>query len=107
MIPKRGNKQAQGFTNHYERRKAKGEVTIIAHPKHPNYNEEKERILLGLLVRGTLDVLGAGKWMLTKRIKIEHPTDKGYFKEVVVLTDNGKKLYQRKIREKKESEKHG
>ena len=84
----RPNKQAKSFTKHYERNKAKGR-RYIDNPAHPAYNST----LNTLIVRGTLDHLAKTKFYI-KRIKIEHPTDKGYFKEVLVLTDTGKKRLQ-------------
>ena len=42
---------------------------------------------LKLAVRGTLDVLARTRFDIV-RIKIEHPTNRGYFKEVYVLKKN-------------------
>ena len=83
----RPNKQAKGFTKHYERRKAMGR------------NQLPKEDVNTLIVRGTLDELGRGRWMITKKIKIEHPVDKGYFKEVYVLHEKyGKTLLNHKKR---------
>ena len=92
----RPNKQAVGFTKHYERREKQGRKTIT-NPKHPAYNP-KEEMIVRLIVRGTLDEL-RGKMFLVKKIKIEHPIDKGFFKEVFVLTDSGRALLRRKKRD--------
>lgn len=92
----RPNKQAVGFTKHYERREKQGR-TRISNPKHPLY-KSKDEMIVSLIVRGTLDEL-RGKMFLTKKIKIEHPIDKGFFKEAIVLTDSGRALLKRKKRE--------
>lgn len=84
----RHNKQAKGFTKHQERREKLGRVRIT-NPKHPNYNP-KEVIITKLIVKGTLDHLSGSKSFLFKKAKIEHPTDKGYFKEGYILTDWGR-----------------
>lgn len=93
----RPNKQAIGFTKHYEMRQNMGKI-MISNPNHPDYNNEKTRTILGLIVKGTNDVLSR-KSLWTKKIKIEHPIDKGYFKEVIVLSDIGKRVYKRKKQE--------
>ena len=100
-IGHRQNKTAKGFTAHYERREKLGRVRI-SNPKHPLYKEEKEKIILALIVRGTLDSFakrgGVGSILgLAKKVKKEHPIDKGYFKEVYVISDCGK----RRLRELK------
>ena len=46
---------------------------------------------LRLLVKGTLDTLDRGFFRNSKLTEKEHPTDKGYFKKVFVLNDNGKR----------------
>lgn len=90
-VKQRLNKQAKGFTKHYERNEAKGRVTI-SNPKHPQYDAIKAPLINTLIVRGTLDHLSGNKMFLIKKVKVEHPTDKGYFKEVYILTDSGKRL---------------
>ena len=102
-IKNRPNKLAKGFTKHYERREAKGQIRI-SNPKHPKYNEEKERIINNLIVRGTTDKLNGYSFIYRKLIKKEHPVDKGYFKEVYVLTDSGRAKLARLKREKVLSE---
>ena len=92
----RPNKQAIGFSKHYERREKMGRVRIT-NPKHPSYNV-KEEMITRLIVKGTLDEL-RGKMFMTKKIKIEHPIDKGFFKDAVVLSDWGRSLLKRKKRE--------
>jgi hypothetical protein len=96
-IGHRQNKQAKGFTKHYESREAKGRIRIT-NPKHPNY-DPKEIDITRLIVKGTLDSL-YGHRFLIKRIKIEHPIDKGFFKEVIILNDMGKSLVRRMKRER-------
>lgn len=78
-VANRPNRQAKGFTKHYERREAKGRMT-------------RANLEVGaLIVRGTTDHLVRAKWLYFKKVQVEHPTDKGYFKTVFVLTDTGKK----------------
>ena len=98
----RQNRTAIGFSLNEERRVKHGKVRI-SNPKHPDYNEEKDRILLGLMVRGTTDVLKGGYYMLCKKIKIEHPTDKGFFKEVYVLNEFGKNRLKKLKQNRKEN----
>lgn len=45
---------------------------------------------LKLSVLGSTDVLAVLVNYMFKRVMVEHPTDKGYFKEVYVLSDKGK-----------------
>ena len=45
---------------------------------------------LTLNVRGTLDHLAATNFKI-KKVKIEHPIDKGYYKEAYILSEMGKK----------------
>ena len=85
----RPNKQAKGFTKHYYQMKEKGR-RFIENPVHPNFNH----ILNTLIVRGTLDHLAKGKTFYFKKIKIQHPTDMGFYKEAYVLTDSGKRRLQ-------------
>lgn len=87
-VKNRPNKTAKGFTKHLERREAMGR-TRISNPKHPNYNP-KEILVTKLIVKGTLDHLAGSKTFYFKKAKIEHPTDKGYFKEGYILNDSGK-----------------
>jgi hypothetical protein len=91
-LKNRPNKQAKGFTKHYERNKAKGR-TYIENPAHPAFNAT----LNTLIVRGTLDHLAKTKFYL-KKVRIEHPTDKGFFKDAYILNESGKKLLQSRKR---------
>lgn len=45
---------------------------------------------LALSVRGTFDELAKDKWAKIRKYKIEHPTDEGYFKDIVGLSEKGK-----------------
>ncbi len=105
-VENRPNKIAKGFTKHYEREEAKGKIRI-SNPKHLNYNEEKSIIINKLIVRGTTDELRGYSLFYRKLIKKEHPIDKGYFKEVYVLSDMGKaklaRLKRKKVRSKIET----
>jgi hypothetical protein len=95
-VKNRPNKVAKGFTKHYERNEKLGK-SRIDNPKHPDYKEKSSHIN-SLIVRGTTDVLAGGMLFLIKKIKKEHPIDKGYFKEVFVLSEFGKaKLRNKKI----------
>lgn len=102
-VENRPNKTAKGFTKHYERREAKGQIRIT-NPKHANYNEEKDRIINKLIVKGTTDELRGYSTFFRKLIRKEHLVDKGYFKEVYVLSDMGKLKLARLKREKVWSE---
>ena len=51
---------------------------------------------LKLVVYGTFDVLGKTKRDF-KHISIEHKTDKGYFKRVIILSEIGKEKLKRLI----------
>jgi len=86
----RQNKLANGFS------KMSADTKRISNPNHPDYNDEQFHTLLMLTVYGTTDVLAkrrcGGFSGLAKRTKIEHKTDKGYFKDVIVLSDYGKRL---------------
>lgn len=84
-VKHRPNKVAKGFTKHYEQRENKGRQVRLWLA-----NSNKSSDLSSLIVRGTTDHLAGGKWLYIKKIKVEHPIDKGYFKEVYVLTDKGK-----------------
>jgi hypothetical protein len=101
-IKNRPNKLAKGFTKHFERCEKIGKVRIT-NPKHTKYNEEKIGVITNLIVRGTTDILRGYKSLFCKKIKVEHPIDKGYFKEVYVLTDFGKSKL-RNLKRKKEFE---
>ena len=86
----RQNKLANGFS------RMSADTKRISNPNHPEYDDVKCRILLMLTVYGTTDVLAkrklGGSLGLAKRSKVEHKTDKGYFKDVIVLSDCGKRL---------------
>lgn len=89
-VDKRPNKVAKGFTKHHERNMSKGK-------------ENMKPDIGSLIVRGTTDVLAKKTSLgISKRILKEHPTDKGYFKEVLILSDAGKlKLKQLKYKHEK------
>jgi hypothetical protein len=98
VLMNRHNKTSKGFTIHEEKRKLKGRERI-SNKKHPNYNPKYET-LLKLMVKGTTDVLSGGYTFMVKKIKKEHPIDKGYFKECYILSDFGKMKLKRLKREK-------
>jgi len=100
MLNNRYNKQAIGFTKHNERRVKQGKIRIT-NPKHPLYNEAQANLITTLIVRGTLDILAkrGGIASVGKKVLKEHPTDKGYYKEVYVLSAYGK-LYLKQIKER-------
>ena len=77
-IESRPNKVAKGFTKNAERMKRQGRKHIT------------DNTLLRLTVRGTTDELAGCNFLFKKTMK-EHPIDKGYFKEVFILTDAGKR----------------
>ena len=83
-VSNRHNKQAKGFTKHYERRERMGRKLVLK--KSPT---EAESTITKLIVRGTLDHLARTNFFF-KKVMVEHPIDKGYFKEVYILTDSGK-----------------
>lgn len=93
---RRPNKTANGFTKHYERREKLGRkrpiITLYS-------KQEKADNITRLIVRGTLDLLAAriGILSISRRIKKEHPIDKGYFKEIYIISEYGKRLYKRHI----------
>lgn len=90
-VPNRPNKVAKGFTKHYEGWESLGRVRI-SNDKHPDYNKRgTSREILNLIVNGTTDTLRCLGIALKKKVKIEHPLDKGYFKEVYILTEAGKR----------------
>lgn len=66
--------------------------------------KQKTLLLTTLAVQGTLDELRSrGMMGISKTIRKEHPIDKGYYKEVKVLSDHGKwllKMKRRKLVEK-------
>ncbi len=68
------------MTLHLEQRKAKGKYI----------NDKNADNVLCLAVNGTTDKLAGGYRFLAKKVKVEHPIDKGYFKEAYILTDMGK-----------------
>lgn len=87
-VHNRPNKVAKGFTKHYERNE-KLDKRRITNPKHSDYNP-KDSIINSLIVRGTTDSLSGGLSFFVSRVKIEHPIDRGYFKEVYILSNFGK-----------------
>lgn len=91
QIRNRPNKTALGFYFTDERRKKstnKQRVTF-----HCDLNNEEKMFKNRLNLYGTGDLLSRteGIYPFKKKIKVEHPTDKGYFKEVYIITDAGKK----------------
>ena len=89
-VDNRPNKVAGGFTKQSERWDTQGRVRI-SNPQHPEFNKRGTyREVLSLTVRGTTDVLTSMHHHLFKKVKKEHPIDKGYFKEVLVLSDWGR-----------------
>ena len=72
-LPKRPNKNAAGY--------------LYTSVKCKHKTKDKK---LKLFVYGTFDTLAKIHNTSIKKIKKEHPTDKGYFKEVYILTDFGK-----------------
>lgn len=87
-VESRPNKVAKGFTKHYER--------------GAKYGKENMNPDIGsLMVRGTTDILSKRTHLavsLSKKVMKEHPIDKGYFKQVYVLSDAGKRLLKQKKR---------
>ena len=83
-----------------EERRKKINKERVSNPAHPKYNDQKYKIFLRLAVYGTCDVLAKGINYNIKKITKEHPTDKGYFKEVYILSDAGKRKLNR-LREAK------
>lgn len=71
-------------------RTAAGYLYTSVRSKHKSKDEK-----LKLFVFGTFDTLAKGYNCYIKKIKKEHPIDKGYFKEVYVLTDMGKNKLKR------------
>jgi hypothetical protein len=74
-------------------------VSGTTNNKTVQYQTETVEILSTLAVYGTTDVLakrGGHTLGLSKQITVEHPTDKGYFKKVFVLSDYGKRLIKNK-----------
>lgn len=89
-IENRLNKTAKGFTKHYERWAQQGRQRI-GNYKHPQYNNRgNAKEVLSLIVNGTTDELKGLGWIYKKLVEKEHPTDKGYFKKVYILTDAGR-----------------
>ena len=97
-VNNRPNRVAKGFTKHYERREAQNKQRIT-NPNHPLY-KEKEKLINRLIVRGTTDDLHGYSLLYRKLIKIEHPIDRGFFKQVYILSDMGKGRLKRLKREK-------
>jgi hypothetical protein len=89
-LPSRPNRKAKGALYTEKRRELTTNKKRISNPKHPDYNETKDRTALKLMCFGTCDTLAKLINYSVKKIKKEHPTDKGYFKECYVLTDSGR-----------------
>jgi len=88
----RPNKNAAGqLYTEVRREKVTGKIRIT-NPKHPLYNDEKTRKCLQLVCYGNLDSYNRRKGLgcLSVKVKKEHPTDKGYFKEVFILSRAGR-----------------
>lgn len=84
MVTKRGNKVQGNRSN----KTAVGITKTITDQKR---NTRLKRDVEILSVYGTLDILRGGTLkFLIKKIKVEHPIDKGYYKEIYVLNDMGK-----------------
>lgn len=94
----RHNNNARGFAYTDERRK---KMTGKSRPMGMGPLHNRTDSLNRLNVYGTCDPSASGMHMFLKTIKIPHPTDYGYFKEVKVFNDMGKRLYQRKKNEYK------
>lgn len=71
-------------------RTAAGYLYTSVRSKHKSKDEK-----LKLFVFGTFDPLAKMYNTSIKKIKKEHPIDKGYFKEVYVLTDTGRNKLKR------------
>lgn len=100
QVANRPNKIAKGFTKHLEARQAKGRQRKVDKPWIP-LADQKQYIIGNLSIYGTCDTLAKRKGIvlrIAKVVKKEHPIDKGYFKEVYVLTEYGKKLLKNKLR---------
>lgn len=80
------------MTKNEERNKANG--------KKRNYTNKKSETLLKLMVKGTTDETGRFWDYYVKSIQKEHPTDKGYFKKMYVLTDKGRRILEAKRKAK-------
>lgn len=87
MNYKTTNKQALGFLKTLREQTKDNKLEYL--------RSEKFNLKEKLSLFGTLDSL-AGNKHVTKLVKKEHPTDKGYFKEVYVLTFIGKVRLKRK-----------
>lgn len=91
----RPNKLANGIYLNDKRHERKGKIRI-SNNNHPLFNKKGNYFdILSLNVRGTTDILGRGNWVLIKRVLKEHPTDKGYFKEVYILSKEGRNKLKR------------
>ncbi len=86
----RPNKNAAGFT-YTDRRRAKQRAMFFGGEKEERYNH-----LNKLHIYGTGDELTRNIYN-TSKVKREHPTEFGYFKEFYILNETGK----RKLRELK------
>jgi hypothetical protein len=87
---------AKGFTAHYERRAAQGRKRpFLLPPIVPTEASIKYNQIDWFILFGSLDELNRRRLLtgaISKKVKIEHPTDKGYFKEVYVLSKYGRRL---------------
>lgn len=94
----RPNKLANGFCLNDDRHRKNGKQRISNH-NHPDFNKRGNyHDVLALNVRGTTDVLGRANWLQIKKVMKPHPTDRGYFKEVYVLSEAGKRRYREALR---------
>lgn len=66
--------------------------TMASQKKAPMFTDKSEK-QLKLCLYGNFDALNnSGLFAkIAKKVMKEHPTDKGYFKEVFVLSDSGKR----------------
>lgn len=101
--PNRPNKIAAGITKNELRRKKFGKPernSLVGYAGYTPHNAD----ILRLSVKGTLDEL-TGNTYYMKRVKVLHPTDYGYSKEVFVLNDSGRSKLKRMRYEQNENKK--
>lgn len=87
----RHNKIAIGFTYTDERRKKSTGKSRIS--TYADMNNERKMFLNRMSLYGTGDLLSRRETLhpYMKKVRREHPTDTGYFKEVYIITEVGKK----------------
>lgn len=91
QIRNRPNKNALGFYFTDERRRKSTNKQRITF--HSDLNSEEKMFKNRLNLYGTGDLLARreGLYPYMKKVKIAHPTDAGYYKEINIITDAGKK----------------